>query len=145
MQGARLQFLWGRARTHRIALWVASLLSLGVAAAWAHSYVRADPSRNDEPDVPVFGLGDTGFGFTSRRGCIEFWEYWPWEPAHAVDFWIPYFLILPIPFVIPALCALRDERRMLSGLCASCYYDRRGLAPDANCPECGTVPTPAPT
>jgi hypothetical protein len=37
----------------------------------------------------------------------------------------------------PALLALFRRRR---GLCGSCGYDRRGLAADAKCPECRTVP-----
>ena len=32
-------------------------------------------------------------------------------------------------------------RRTRRGLCLSCGYDRRGIATDAACPECGTVPT----
>jgi hypothetical protein len=35
-----------------------------------------------------------------------------------------------------------DRRRPRAGHCAKCNYDRRGLAPDANCPECGTTPGP---
>jgi hypothetical protein len=34
----------------------------------------------------------------------------------------------------------QDRRRRL-GLCTSCGYDRRGLAADVKCPECGTAPT----
>jgi hypothetical protein len=38
----------------------------------------------------------------------------------------------------------RRRIRVMRGTCGQCGYDRRGLAPDANCPECGTLPTPAP-
>ncbi len=36
------------------------------------------------------------------------------------------------------------ERRQHAGLCGRCRYDRRGLAPDATCPECGAPPTRVP-
>jgi hypothetical protein len=36
----------------------------------------------------------------------------------------------------------RPERRTELGQCPECGYDRRGLAADAKCPECGTVPAP---
>jgi hypothetical protein len=42
----------------------------------------------------------------------------------------------------------RGVRRLARGMrgeCRSCGYDRRGLAADAKCPECGTVPAPTPT
>jgi rubrerythrin len=34
------------------------------------------------------------------------------------------------------------RRRMRRDLCPRCGYDRRGLAADAKCPECGSVPSP---
>ena len=33
------------------------------------------------------------------------------------------------------------QRRARAGCCTGCGYERRGLAADAVCPECGTVPT----
>jgi hypothetical protein len=46
--------------------------------------------------------------------------------------------------LIPAgLLWYADRRRLRPGLCGGCGYDRRGLAADAKCPECGTVPAPA--
>jgi rubrerythrin len=34
-----------------------------------------------------------------------------------------------------------DQQKRKNGACQACGYDRRGLATDAACPECGTVPT----
>jgi hypothetical protein len=34
----------------------------------------------------------------------------------------------------------RPKRRAELGQCPECGYDRRGLATDAKCPECGTLP-----
>ncbi len=36
----------------------------------------------------------------------------------------------------------RVHFRTVNQLCTKCGYDRRGLAADAKCPECGTVPAP---
>jgi hypothetical protein len=36
---------------------------------------------------------------------------------------------------------IRARRRARVGVCIGCGYDRRGIAADATCPECGTVPT----
>lgn len=33
-----------------------------------------------------------------------------------------------------------DRRRPRPHACPKCSYDRRGLAPDTKCPECGTTP-----
>jgi hypothetical protein len=56
--------------------------------------------------------------------------------------WIP-FLLCAVP---TAILSRRDyilTSRARAGRCPKCGYDRRGLAADAKCPECGTVPAPA--
>jgi hypothetical protein len=37
----------------------------------------------------------------------------------------------------------QDRRRFGPQGCQKCGYDRRGLAADSKCPECGTVPAGA--
>jgi hypothetical protein len=43
-----------------------------------------------------------------------------------------------------ALLLYTDRRRFGPGRCVRCGYDGAGLAPGANCPECGRLPAPAP-
>ena len=40
-----------------------------------------------------------------------------------------------------ALLWYADRRRFGPGSCMKCGYDRRGLAADAKCPECGKIPS----
>jgi Zn finger protein HypA/HybF involved in hydrogenase expression len=56
---------------------------------------------------------------------------------------VPLWALLPVVMLPAAIlwgADVRLVRRRRRGLCPSCGYDRRGLAPDANCPECGNVP-----
>jgi hypothetical protein len=71
--------------------------------------------------------------YGSAQGMTE--EFW-------VPLWIP-FLLVAVPTALVWRADYTAARRARSGLCATCGYDRRALAADAKCPECGTVPTPA--
>jgi hypothetical protein len=68
--------------------------------------------------------------------------YWgfQWEPRDVlqIPLWAP-FLAAAAPAAALWRPELRDRRRRRSGRCPSCGYDRRGLTPDAKCPECGAV------
>ena len=52
--------------------------------------------------------------------------------------WTPLLLVSSIT----ALLWARDRRAHRPGSCSHCGYDRRGLAPTAACPECGTQKLP---
>jgi hypothetical protein len=72
-----------------------------------------------------------------RAGIL--WRATPGAWAVGVSVLYPVGLTL-IP---AALLWYRDRRPFGPGLCKKCGYDRRCLAADAKCPECGTVPAPA--
>jgi hypothetical protein len=59
---------------------------------------------------------------------------------HAVPLW-PAVAILLGAAAASWIPAARRMIRRRAGRCAECGYDRRGLADDSKCPECGTVPT----
>jgi hypothetical protein len=102
---------------------------------------------------------------THSHSSLERSEHWAWGPwtwksgtageriFHAgFQYWretnsclLGVNLLYPVLLVtIPgALLWYSDRRRLVPGLCPKCGYDRHGLAADAKCPECGTVPAPA--
>jgi hypothetical protein len=73
-----------------------------------------------------------------------------WKPMYLVNR-LDTLLLIPLWIPMsPVLCAAAAlwygdirARRRGRDTCRSCGYDRRGLAADAKCPECGTVPAPA--
>jgi hypothetical protein len=75
-----------------------------------------------------------------------------WALVPAIDHdvgWSSYKIIVPLwPVLGVSLFATwrvsKREQLARRGACRSCGYDRRGLADDAKCPECGAVPIGAP-
>lgn len=57
----------------------------------------------------------------------------------AVPLWCPA-LGLAIPAALLWKIDRRTKRLKSPHICASCGYDRIGIAPNASCPECGTPP-----
>jgi hypothetical protein len=70
---------------------------------------------------------------------LPFRDDWGPFTEYSLPLWIPLLLC-----GVPAGCSWRrvilKRRWQRAGLCPECGYDRRGLAADAKCPECGTVP-----
>ena len=56
--------------------------------------------------------------------------------AVVVPLWLPWLAIAGL-----TIWRWRADRLIVPHACSKCGYDRRGLAMDAKCPECGTVPT----
>jgi hypothetical protein len=130
--------------------WASSDLTLGVRVRkGALCVFYSDPSP------PGFAYGGGGWlpdppkhawWFEHQHGRYPKWDpTWVFIPR--IDHYVSdYSLWLPI--AAPALLATGVAcmmwrgwlRRPRPGKCASCRYDRSGLAPDAKCPECGAVP-----
>jgi hypothetical protein len=71
------------------------------------------------------------------------------RPSYRLAAWNDWGFTLPLwmPLLVVAGFAIREWRRPRSGrhgLCPSCGYPLRGLAPGATCPECGREPADAP-
>jgi predicted RNA-binding Zn-ribbon protein involved in translation (DUF1610 family) len=87
----------------------------------------------------------TGLIIDSRAayGQPEF-TWWP-RRARALQFddlsvplWMP-LVVVGAPTALLWRTNRRIARLARTGHCPSCGYDRRGLTPDAPCPECGAV------
>ena len=74
-------------------------------------------------------------------------DWWPriWLDRVEGETYVSGPLWLPLVIFAGAAGALwmpmiRQSRRGRAGRCVSCGYDRRSLAAEAKCPECGTLP-----
>ena len=79
----------------------------------------------------------------NRQPGARWPERFPSYSPEVTGFAIPIWMVL-VGSLVPAMIMwwpqVRGTFRKKKGLC-SCGYDRDGLAADAKCPECGTVPT----
>lgn len=58
-----------------------------------------------------------------------------------VPLWLPWLFAMGISILL-FRDHFREKRERRLGCCPACGYSRAGLAPDAPCPECGTLPKP---
>jgi hypothetical protein len=59
-----------------------------------------------------------------------------WWVLHA-PFWLAGALLFAVGVTMADFALGRKSRRRAAGLCVHCGYDRKGIAGDAVCPECG--------
>jgi hypothetical protein len=90
---------------------------------WNPEWNNAPPLRARTPlEKKRFGGGPT--------------RYW----GGHLPLWIP-FVFVAFPSGLLWLLHRIVMKRPGAGQCPKCGYDRRGLAVDAGCPECGTIST----
>lgn len=130
------------------------MLVMFIASAWWVFLWRMDNGRlQGVVDWGVFVVREnsgrpTVWGVRWNDDVRLFPRYWRWGfdwsrslgLIHVqVPLWAP-FLLAATPAFFLWRGDVRTARRRRAGRCLSCGYDRRGLAPDAKCPECGAVP-----
>lgn len=89
---------------------------------------------------------ESGLVLKSNEGYLKLWfQYFAaLPPKSGCGLFVPLWPLLGLSSFAAARGWSRWVlwRRWLGeGRCAGCGYDRRSLAPDAACPECGTTPT----
>jgi len=144
----------------RSTIWLLSALLplIWIASLWGTCYGSVHVVPDGLQLGAVVGDGLLGFGVNSKGWLPASFiggrdtPAWPreWLPhivtsssmiGVTLPLWIPWVVVL-------GLCSLmhrdhrREKMRRLNGCCPGCGYSRVGLAPDAPCPECGTLPTP---
>ena len=155
---------WRRIRTW--VKWACTLLSVVIVAVWAGSrswQVYWMGSGWERHQFGTVMLGGIDADWTRRSPIASQVSFAPVKfrvqriTANVAmpSYWLPRFESdtitgkLVIPLYLPLALTLapaaflwhREIRRRLvkAGACATCGYDRAGLAPDAKCPECGRV------
>jgi hypothetical protein len=139
-----------------MAVW---LSSAWVSVSWVDSDLRGyalsagcfEYFRAPGPTIYVISRRTPGWnlGRTRPRPALRLvtpgWEY-EWGSASEfldVPLW-PLFALPGSAAIVLWVAAYREVRRLRLLRCIRCAYNRRGLPPNTNCPECGTVPAPAP-
>jgi hypothetical protein len=148
--------------TLAVARWVFLVAALLIEAAWIASGWYCGSFGPTQHLVLSAGRGEAlllfdpeGIPAGIRRAKIQRYprgplEPWAWKPRlfrdpqdGTVDVRVPAWILLVLtatPAVVLWWPQVRAVRRRLAGRCPKCGYDRRGIAADAKCPECGTVP-----
>lgn len=155
-------------RAKSIARWTAWVLAVLLPAMWVTGLfitVLVRSPRYSGGHFMAFGLGEgcLVFGHTvspSRAStAYPIMETLKAQPIRLPRKWLPDIVKSPagvqmvVPLWLPWLFALgfsvwfcrnhrREEQRRLNGCCPGCGYSRAGLAPDAPCPECGSLRAP---
>lgn len=75
-------------------------------------------------------IGNSGW-FTTTGGGVT-------SRVMSMPLWLP-LVVSGTPCWIGLAHSAKSRRRRVRGLCTSCGYDRRGIAAQAHCPECGAA------
>jgi hypothetical protein len=102
--------------------------------SWTRLDGRADRPHN--PNYAVLVRGTLEFTLAGEPRRVPTLPIWPGLVANTLLFSTGWWLLLSAPVW------LRRGRRKARGRCIACGYDRAGLAPAANCPECGSIAPP---
>jgi hypothetical protein len=133
-----------------LALWVTSLCA---DIEWA----GGDPQRsvhlaggcmivgveNAVTTGSTYLLEPHGWTCYAGTGRPIVWWFAGYDPKFYTRVWVPMWFIATIALTVSGSAwrfKRRLARRIASGCCRGCGYDRRGLHADGACPECGAVP-----
>jgi hypothetical protein len=106
-----------------------------VAAGWPWASVKSVSTTYVNPRVQVINRGEWDVGRGLPSGLpLPYLPIWPGIVLNTLT-----FSLVPLAIGILFRTTQRWHRRR-KGLCLCCRYNRAGLAADAKCPECGTVP-----
>src|SRR5436190_10046051 len=123
-----------------VTMWIGASSGWGVGiVGGAAAGVWTDPATLPIAEGP-------GLHMRRRPPILVPMHWWPrfdTRPGYAnviIPLWIPLLLVGPAAAML-WVADRRATRRAAKGRCASCGYDRAGLAVGVKCPECGTLPT----
>jgi hypothetical protein len=144
-------------RIRKTVKWAASAVAVLLTVAWLLSgwyrliIVGSNWSTGFHHGFFGFASGPTPRAVTPisfyRESSLPIWDLkCTWQSASsgiwiACSVWIVALAFIAVAFVLwlPDLRARLNQAliRARAGMCPSCNYDLRGLAPGAKCPECG--------
>lgn len=137
--------------------WVGAAATILLLVVWIGSRWHRFESFNGAG----YGLGVTGGQLLILQPLVDLpwdwhWSFQTYEELALFGWWFdrnrwPHSQVTQVPLWFPALISLlataaawradfAHRRRARAGTCSSCNYDRAGLAPNAVCPECGSLP-----
>ncbi len=139
------------------------LVSAAVASVWLKAIIRQDLASLTVAHMSLtlkldHSQGYVIIGGSPKAACerailatpivLPSWKDNGTEYALELPLWVPVIMLFAFAWGLRRLG--RYDPRGLAGHCPSCGYDRKSLAQEATCPECGTrvfanpLPTSAP-
>jgi hypothetical protein len=138
--------------------WVLSVVTLLIGVAWPLSLRYFAIHGDSMIGVRCVGISMGTVWYAVYEFGVPGWEVGKATPPIRCNWWFTFKWnpederMVFVPLWAPLACSgaatgllwwpdVRRRWRRRSRRCASCGYDRRGLAADAKCPECGTAPS----